>query len=98
LPRVERDYLQIERKYIINSELYTFLMQKLAEAGIAKASVQPDQRVIDPARTDRIPVAPKTSLNYAIALLLGLVLPGGYVLLRDYFRTRIDSIDDLKSL
>ena len=48
-PATERNYVNIERKYKINNETYTFLLQKLSEAQIAKASNIPDSQVIEEA-------------------------------------------------
>ncbi len=38
LPITERNLINIERKFKINNEIYTFLLQKRAESAIAKAS------------------------------------------------------------
>ena len=89
LPKTERSYLKIERKFKLSEGLYTFLMQKRAEAGIAKASNIADNKVIDYAKTSRVALKPKTSLAYAIAVLLGLIIPIGIILLKDYLNNRI---------
>ena len=48
LPVTERQLLGIERKYKLNDELYTFLLEKRAEAQIQKASNMPDNELVDP--------------------------------------------------
>jgi tyrosine-protein kinase Etk/Wzc len=80
LPLTQRLLLGYQRKFQLNDAIYTFLMQKRAEAQITKASNLPDNEVIDyalPAIGGQ--VFPKKSLNYTIALLLGLLIPVGYV-------------------
>ncbi len=46
----ERNFVNIERKYKLNNETYTFLLQKLSEAQIAKASNVSDSQVIEEAQ------------------------------------------------
>ena len=52
LPVTERQLLGIERKYKLNDELYTFLLEKRAGAQIQKASNMADNEVIDPSEAD----------------------------------------------
>jgi len=47
IPQTERNYLNIERKYKLNNAIYTFLLQKLSEAQIAKASNVLDTQVLE---------------------------------------------------
>ena len=74
LPQTQRRLVGIQRKYKLNDALYTFLLQKRSEAQIAKASNLPDNEIVDNARSGE-QVFPKKSLNYLIALVLGLLLP-----------------------
>ncbi len=76
LPSTERQMINIQRKYDLNNTVYTFLLEKRAEAGIARASNVPDNRIIDNAgsySTSRI--RPKTRNNLMIAFILGLLIP-----------------------
>ncbi|MBE0675154.1 MAG: polysaccharide biosynthesis tyrosine autokinase [Bacteroidales bacterium] len=49
LPVTERQLLGIERKFRLNDELYTFLLEIRAEQEMQKASNKSDSEVIDPA-------------------------------------------------
>ncbi|MCD4724554.1 MAG: hypothetical protein K8R63_06890, partial [Bacteroidales bacterium] len=49
LPATERNLINIKRKYELNNETYTFLLQRISEAQIAKASNEPDSQVIEEA-------------------------------------------------
>ncbi len=42
LPFTESQLINIQREFNINDQIYTFLLQKRAEAGITKASNTPD--------------------------------------------------------
>lgn len=96
LPATERNYVTIERKYKLNSETYNFLLEKYSEAQIAKASNFPDSQVIESASYRRL-VSPISGRNYGIAFLLGLLLPGSIIFLKEFLSSRISSEEDIKS-
>ncbi|MDN5349505.1 MAG: tyrosine-protein kinase Etk/Wzc, partial [Bacteroidales bacterium] len=90
LPSTQRLLLGYQRKFQLNDAIYTFLMQKRAEAQITKASNLADNEILDRAEaTLSAQVFPKKSLNYTIALLLGLLIPVGYILGRDYLNDKL---------
>ena len=97
LPTTERNYVNIERKYSLNSETYTFLMQKLSEAQIAKASNLPESRILEMSKTTG-KVAPNLIKTIAIVLFLGLFFPFIFIVLRDLFNTRIESKDEVEEI
>ena len=100
MPGTQRQLLGIQRKYKLNDEIYTYLMQKRSEAAIAKASNLPDNEIIDQAKAgDKSePVFPKKSLNYIIALILGIVLPILYILGKDYFNDTVVERKDIEDI
>ena len=90
IPQTERALLDIKRGFDVNSQLYNFLLQKRAEAGIALASNSPYVQILDsatPETTESIGLKP--SLNLAIGALVGIVLTLGLVLLRQYTDKRL---------
>lgn len=96
LPAKERQLLGIERKFNLNNILYTFLLQRRAEAQIQKASNAPDNELIDPARANSLPVAPNKKAAFLIALSLGLGIPILILFLLDLVRNTVTSEDDLR--
>lgn len=99
LPENERRLVNIERKFKLSDNLYNYLMEKRAEAGIAIASDQVDKSVVDPAHVSgRKPVAPRKGVILGGAFALGLLLPIGFIFIRDLVRDRIDDLDELKRL
>ncbi len=99
MPKTELQLKGIERKFELNSAIYTFLLQKRSEAQIAKASSMPDYEVIEPARSILpIPVSPKKKLNYAIALFIAFLIPTCYVLIIDFFNNRINTIEEIEKI
>ena len=95
LPTAEREYIKIQRNYNLSEDLYLFLMQKRAEAGIAKASNSVDIRVINSARIPYKPIRPKPIFNYALAIIIGLVFPVGILILSDLLNNKVRSKDEL---
>jgi tyrosine-protein kinase Etk/Wzc len=95
LPSTERQMINIQRKFDINNTVYTFLLEKRAEAGIAKASNVPDNRIIDQAGYfNSARIRPRESRNFLVAFLLGLLVPFSGILLIDYLNNKIlDKID-----
>ena len=90
LPITERQMINIQRNFNINDQIYTFLLQKRAEAGISKASNVSDHKILDTARPDNAAIVkPNISLNYLIALILSGALPLSLILLLEFFNTRI---------
>ncbi len=74
LPKTERQLVGIERKFHINDAIYTFLLQKRAEAQISKASNLPEHEIVEPARV-LAKVFPDLKINLALAFFLAFVLP-----------------------
>ncbi len=99
LPENERQLVNIERKFKLSDNLYNYLMEKRAEAGIAIASDQVDKSVVDTARMLGFKhVSPSKSKILGLAFFLGLILPVGFIFLRDLVRDRIDNVEELKRL
>ena len=76
LPVTERQLLGIERKFRINDELYTFLLETRAELAMQKASNRADSEVIDysDSRFSNVILPNKKILNM-IAIMAGLIIP-----------------------
>jgi tyrosine-protein kinase Etk/Wzc len=98
LPVTERQLLGIERKFNLNEALYTYLLQRRAEAQISKASNAPDNEVVSRARASRYPVSPNKPMVYSLALLIGLMLPSGILVLFQAISDKITTEDELKML
>ena len=98
LPVTERQLLGIERKFKLNDELYTFLLEKRSVAQIQKASNVTDNEVVDPSDFDAIPVSPKSRLIYVIAIFSGLGFPFIWIWAFDTFNNKVKDEDDLKNI
>jgi tyrosine-protein kinase Etk/Wzc len=84
LPGTERQLLGIQRKFKLNDELYTFLLERRAEQQMQKASNVPDNEVIDYANEDDgAVVSPKNSKVYLLAWFMGMAFPFLFIIIVD---------------
>jgi len=98
LPLLERKLIGIQRKFDINNTVYTYLLEKRAESGIARASTVSDNKIIDQADIfNAAQIRPRPGSNNLKALLFGLLIPGIIITLLYYFNNRvIDNSDIVK--
>lgn len=97
LPETERKMLGIERKFELNNEVYTFLLRKRSESQIQKASNTSDHKVLESARYAG-QVSPNTQGNRKKALMLGVLLPLVFIVLRQLLNRRIQGVEDINKL
>lgn len=100
LPAAEREFIDIERKFNLSETLYLFLMEKRTESGIARASTAPDFKIVDEARIKNSgrPIAPNPVMNYATAVMLGLLIPIAFIYLSDKMNNKIYTQEELLSM
>ncbi len=97
LPVTERDLFKIERRYNMNNETYTFLLEKLSEAQIAKAANQPESQVVEEASSMGA-IGPQKNKAYSYGLFAGIVPPALFVLLLVLFNNKVISKEDVEML
>ena len=97
LPQTEQELLNIRRKYSLNETIYTFLLQRRAEAAIALASNTASNKIIDAAVTNVNPMQLRPLLNYILALFIGLALPVAFLFLKETFSTKITDIAEVEA-
>jgi tyrosine-protein kinase Etk/Wzc len=96
LPETERNLLNYTRQFTINENIYIYFLQKKAEAEITKASNMPSNMILDFGKSDQFPIAPKRYLNLLIGLILGLILPIGFITIKDFLNTKIEDPKELE--
>jgi len=96
LPQTESNYTHIFRQYRLRENLYNYLLEKRAEARIAKASNVSDNSILDFARRGD-QVFPKKPQNYGMAVGLGFFIPLLFLLGYHYFNNKIMDQIQLKS-
>ena len=95
LPGVERQFVDIQRTYNLSETLYLFLMEKKAEAAIARSSNTPDLKLVDASMVVGSPIKPKPMRNYMVAVILGFLIPVIVILLLDFFDHKVRGREDI---
>ncbi len=98
IPTIERELLTIQRNFTVNENIYLYLLQKKAETGIAKATAVSDNKVLDDASINEIPVIPDKRSVLIIALALAILLPAIVILVQGYIKNTISSREDVEKL
>jgi capsular exopolysaccharide synthesis family protein len=97
LPSTERKLINIQRKFDLNNTVYTYLLEKRSESGIARASNVSDNRIIDLASGySSVLIKPRTRINNIMALILGLIIPMILLLLIDFFNNKVIDKKDIE--
>lgn len=95
LPTAERQLVNIKRNYSLSENLYVFLLQKRADAGITKASNTTDIVEVNPPLVSG-PISPNTTRNNLIWGALGLMLPLVVLTFVELLNTRVQSREDIE--
>jgi capsular exopolysaccharide synthesis family protein len=96
LPQTEQNLLRIQREFALNESLYTYLLQKRAEAAITRASNTTSNKVIEDARPGGGPISPQSTRIYAIALMLGMIVPVGGVVAKVYLNDKLKDLGEIR--
>ncbi len=95
LPADERMFGQLQRKFVVNEKIYSYLLEKRSETAIIKASTVSKNRIIDKALTPGSPIKPKKKLIVLAGLILGLILGIALAFLREFLDDRIKEEEDV---
>jgi succinoglycan biosynthesis transport protein ExoP len=99
LPEEQQELLKIKRKYDLNDNIYTEFLQKRNEAEIVKASNLSDIHFIDPAKDiGGGLIGPKTSVNYILALFLGILIPLLVIFGIFFINNSVQNADDISKV
>jgi len=96
LPAVEQNLAGITRVAKVNSENYTFLLQKREEARIAMESTISNLNVVDAAVIPSAPIIPNVRKNLLLGFLAGLGLGIMLAFLLEYLDDTIKDADQAK--
>lgn len=99
MPENERQLTFLKGESDFNEKNYGFLVEKRNEAALALATNTTDKHIVDRAgATSAGPEAPNPKLVGLVALLVGLLVPTGLVMLLDKTNRTIQGQDDLAQL
>jgi capsular exopolysaccharide synthesis family protein len=97
LPKSQRELIEIKRDFELNNKVYTFLLEKRAEANIQMASTSSDKKIVDSAMllNDNY-TYPNKKLIYVLFIVVifgGLVL---FLILKAILFAKVDSLELVK--
>jgi len=99
LPDTERRLVSMQRDFNLNNDLYTYMMQKKAEASISLASNIPQVQIIDPAMMEAAElVGPNLYKNLLVGFSFGFIIPFIFIFVTDIFNTKIQSVEEVEKL
>jgi succinoglycan biosynthesis transport protein ExoP len=99
LPEDQQELIKIKRKYDLSDNIYSTFLQKRSEADIVKAANLSDIHFIDPAKDiGGGLIGPRTSVNYVLALFLGLLIPLLFVFAIFFINNSIQNTEDISKL
>jgi capsular exopolysaccharide synthesis family protein len=97
LPKNERELVKIQRSFEFNDNVYNYLLEKRAEAGIAIASNTVEKTVVDrPYQVGNGPVSPNRNLVYGIALFFAIAGTIAFIIAKDFLNENIVTHDDVE--
>ena len=99
LPEDQQELIKIKRKYDLSDNIYSTFLQKRSEADIVKAANLSDIHFIDPAKdVGGGLIGPKTSVNYVLALFLGILIPLLFVFAVFFINNSVQNAEDISKM
>ena len=96
IPEQERELLSISRQQAIKNNIYTFLLQKREETALSFASAIADSRILDKAESSDVPISPKRSLIYLIAVITALAVSISIISFKEVFTRTVQERSDIE--
>jgi capsular exopolysaccharide synthesis family protein len=97
LPRSERELVNIKRQFDFNDNVYNYLLEKRAEAGIAIASNTVEKTIVDNAKQiGHGPIAPNKKIILLAAIMVSIIFSIGLIIFKDVLNDNIITIQDVE--
>lgn len=87
-PQKEKAFATISRQLGVKNTIYSYLLEKREETALNSAATIDDLRVLDQASAYG-PVSPVPKAFYTRWLMIGLIIPAGFVFLKDLLNRRV---------
>jgi len=97
-PQQDRYLQSVGRQQKVKEALYLFMLQKREENELSQAFIPYNTRILTPPSGNLEPESPQKKKIFVIAFLLGLILPAGFILLRENLNTTVRGRKDLENL
>lgn len=97
-PSQAKYLLSVERQQKVKEALYLFLLQKREENELSQAFTAYNTRIITPPTGPMQSTSPQKKNILLISLVLGLIIPGAIILLKEMANTKVRGRRDLEHL
>ncbi|MGZ3763029.1 MAG: GumC family protein [Mucilaginibacter sp.] len=81
LPAAERDLISLKRDFEINDKVFSFLSEKRLDAQISRSAILPGATIIEQAQPNFGPVSPDEHTIHRTAIIIGLAIGLGLIIL-----------------
>jgi len=98
LPVAERKLVSLKRDFEINEKVYSFLSEKKLEAQISRSAILPGASILEPAQPNYIPVSPDEGGVKRQAVIYGLLIGLGAIILIRILNPYIYDKETIESL
>ena len=98
LPENERVMVGLKRDFDVNDKVYSFLSEKKLEAQISRSAILPGASIIEAAEPNFNPVSPDDNSIHHSAIILGLCLGLGLIVLKRVLNPYIYDKETVESL
>ncbi|MEA3373229.1 MAG: polysaccharide biosynthesis tyrosine autokinase [Campylobacterota bacterium] len=98
LPQQQEDLGSLSRGFMVNENIYSYLLQKRAETAVVEASKISTIQMIEPSYYPALPVKPKRLFMIIVGFILGLIVGIGTAFIRAYSITTVQTVEDIEKL
>jgi len=98
LPEAEREMVSLKRDFEVNDKVYAFLSEKKLEAQISRSAILPGATIIEQAQPNYNPVSPNEGGIHRTAIILGILLGLGLIILIRVLNPYIYDKETIESL
>ena len=98
LPEKEQRLLKYQKEYEFSEFYYSFFKQKKYEASAAVEASVSDVKLIDAAiDLGQSPIYPNPTFNYLVGIMLGLIFPLFYIIIRELLDNKVRTIREIEN-
>ncbi len=97
-PSIDKDIKDVTRNYPVLQSIYLFLYQKGVENEISVYSATNKSKVVVVPHSSGGPIKPVPKTIYAMMFLLGLLVPGSIVVVREMMNNKVINDNDIEAI
>lgn len=96
-PEIDKEINQVNRNYPVLQSIYLLLYQKLVENEISVYSATNKSKVVVVPYSSGTPISPVPNRIYTMLFLIGILIPGSIVVLRELMNNKVINENDIES-